>query len=152
MSDRISKDDYFLEIALTVSKRSTCLRRHYGCVIVNNNEIIATGYNGSARGEVNCVERGSCPRMYAPHNSGDYSTCCSVHAEQNAMLTAARRDMIGATMYLAGEERILRDNVDGYEKWVGIKDCSPCPICVRMIANSGVERVVNHEGIVWERS
>lgn len=146
MSSRISKDDYFLGIALAVSKRSTCLRRRYGCVIVNHNEIIATGYNGSARGEVNCVEKGSCPRMYAPHNSGDYSNCCSIHAEQNAMLTAARRDMIGATMYLAGEE------VLGDEMVKKIKDSTPCPICERMIANSGIERVINHEGIVWERS
>ena len=149
MENRISKDDYYLDIALTVSKRSTCLKRHYGCVIVKNDEIIATGYNGSPRGEKNCCELGTCKRMDKEHNSGDYSDCHSVHAEQNAMLEAARKDMIGATMYLAGEE----DDCpwEGLSDWIEVKDASPCPICERMIRNSGIERIINRKGIVYEK-
>ena len=145
MKNRISKDDYYLDIALIVSKRSTCLKRHYGCVIVKNDEIIATGYNGSPRGEKNCCELGICKRMDVEHNSGDYSDCHSVHAEQNAMLEAARKDMIGATMYLAGEEE------KEFFKLLEIKDASPCPICERMIRNSGIERVINRKGIAYEK-
>ena len=150
---RISKDEYYLNIALEVSKRSTCLKRHYGCVIVKNDEIIATGYNGSPRGETNCCDIGSCQRMNKPHNSGDYSDCHSVHAEQNAMLSAARKDMIGATMYLAGEEWIYfagkeykedkKESESGY--WADIERAEPCPICARMILNCGL-RVVNKVG------
>ena len=94
-SKRIGKDEYYLGIAKAVSKRSTCLRRRYGCVIVKNDEIIATGYNGSPRGETNCCESGKCYREGMSHNHGDYSECCSVHAEQNAMLSASREEMIG---------------------------------------------------------
>ena len=96
--DRISKDKYYLGIARAVSKRSTCLKRHYGCVIVKNGEVISTGYNGNPRGQENCCDRGTCNRLMKPHNSGDYSDCYSVHAEQNAMLSAARKDMIGSTL------------------------------------------------------
>lgn len=137
---RISKDEYYLGIALSVSKRSTCLKRHYGCVIVNNDEIIATGYNGSPRGLANCCDCGFCKRLNKPHNSGDYSDCHSVHAEQNALLSASRHEMIGATLYLAGEEYAF--------DWLKIDNCSPCPICARMIANSGIIRVVNSKGEV----
>lgn len=138
---RISKDEYYLRIALAVSKRSTCLKRHYGCVIVKNDEIIATGYNGSPRGEVNCCDVGLCRRINKPHNSGDYSDCHSVHAEQNAMLSASRKEMIGATMYLAGEDMTESnwDNDDNTE----IVDATPCPICERMIKNAGIVSVKN---------
>lgn len=132
---RISKDQYYLDIALAVSKRSTCIKRHYGCVIVKNDEIIATGYNGAPRGEENCCDKNCCSRLSKPHNSGDYSDCFSVHAEQNAMLSASRQEMIDATLYLAGEEL----NGNDYRR---IEDCSPCPICKRMIQNSGITRIV----------
>lgn len=145
MSGRISKDEHYLEIALAVSKRSTCLKRRYGCVIVKNDEIIATGYNGSPRGFENCCDNGECERIDKPHNSGDYSDCCSVHAEQNAMLSAARKDMIGATMYLAGEERKWSETNQSYFDWVEIERAEPCPICARMILNCGL-RVVNKFG------
>ena len=138
-SKRIGKDEYYLGIALAVSKRSTCLKRRYGCVIVKNDEIIATGYNGSPRGEENCCDKGICHRMDIPHNSGNYSDCPSVHAEQNAMLSASRKDMIGATMYLAGEEFMSNDE---WDYWQEIKDASPCPICERMIKNAGIKRIV----------
>ena len=149
--ERVSKDNYYMEIAKQVSKRSTCLKRRYGCVIVNNDEIIATGYNGAPRGMCNCSDIGKCKRLSKPHNSGDYSDCHSVHAEQNAMLTAARKDMMGATMYLYGEERILKDNINGYEKWIKV-NAAPCPICARMIANAGIDTVKNFEGELVLRS
>lgn len=129
---RISKNDYYLNIALAVSKRSTCLKRKYGAVIVKDDEIISTGYNGSPRGEKNCCEEGFCKRLNVPHNSGDYSDCHAVHAEQNAMLSAARRDMIGATLYLTGYDS---DNKI-------IHNATPCPICDRMLKNAGIELVV----------
>mgnify|MGYP002528091180 CR=1 FL=1 len=139
---RISKIKYYLDIALAVSKRSNCLKRHYGCVIVNNDEIIATGYNGSPRGEKNCCDLGYCKRMDAPHNSGMYADCHAVHAEQNALISAARRDMLGATMYLTGEEE-FNDN------WEEIIYSEPCPICLRMIQNSGISKIYNRKGLVW---
>lgn len=136
---RPSKEEYYLGIALAVSKRSTCLKRHYGCVIVKDDVIIATGYNGSPRGCENCCDVGVCKRLDKPHNSGDYSDCHSVHAEQNAMLSASRSKMIGATLYLAGEE------ADGSE----IYDVEPCPICSKMIMNSGISRIVTKGVRVW---
>ena len=152
---RISKEEYYLNIAKTVAERSTCLKRRYGCIIVKNDEIIATGYNGSARGEVNCcdIHNGKCPRSDEPHNTGDYSNCPAVHAEQNAMLSAARKDMIGATMYLDGEEvdELHIEEFASLTGWKKIKGCAPCPICQRMIANSGIEKVITREGIIWEK-
>lgn len=161
--ERISKDDYYLGIAIEVSKRSTCLKRHYGCVIVKNDEIIATGYNGSARGEKNCCDVFvECPRKDIAHNTGDYSDCPAVHAEQNAMLSASRKDMIGATMYLAGEEQenlcmFAHDSeactcdcgpwCSGYHLKL-IDDATPCPICTRMIKNAGIVKVINLRGEV----
>ena len=135
-SNRMSKTEYYLEIALAVSKRSTCLKRRYGAVIVNNDEIISTGYNGNPRGEQNCCDRGTCQRMDLPSNTGNYNDCFSVHAEQNAMISARRNDMLGATIYLAGEK-----SVDG--DWVEIEDAEPCPICFRMIKNSGIEKIIS---------
>lgn len=132
---RIDKDTYYYNIALEVSKRSTCLKRQYGCVLVNNDEIIATGYNGSARGEDNCCEiYEECPRKNVPHNSGDYSDCPAIHAEQNAMLSAARKDMLGSIMYLAGSENgetIIAE---------------PCPICKRMMKNAGIKYIIKKKG------
>lgn len=135
ITPRISKDEYYLDIAYAVSKRSTCLKRHYGCILVKNDEIIATGYNGSPRGMENCCDRGSCHRMDIPHNSGNYAGCPSVHAEQNAMLSAARCDMIGAVLYLAGE-----DCTSGIP--LRMTHCEPCPICASMIANAGICKIV----------
>lgn len=152
---RISKPDYYLNIALSVSKRSTCLKRHYGCVIVKNDEIIATGYNGSPRGESNCCDTGICKRIDKPHNTGDYSDCNSVHAEQNAMLSASRKDMLDATLYLAGEERRWSDTNQRFFDWEEVEDCEPCPICLRMIKNAGIKKVISKGLIVdsfkeWE--
>ena len=144
---RINKDEYYLEIAKSVSKRSTCLRRRYGCVIVNNDEIIATGYNGAPRNKPNCCDiYKECPRKDKEHNSGDYSDCGSVHAEQNAMLSASRKDMIGATMYLYGQEKRVFTDLYTYFIWESLDECMPCPICERMIVNSGIKRVVSENG------
>lgn len=134
---RLDKDSYYLNIAKAVSKRSTCLRRQYGAVIVNYDEIISTGYNGSARGEPNCSDINYCPRLKEEHNSGNYGECSSVHAEQNALLSAARRNMIGGDLYLYGEED---------EKPI-VDDIEPCPICERMIRNAGINRVVTVKGV-----
>lgn len=148
MVSRPSKDEYYLGIALAVSKRSTCLKRHYGAVIVKNNEIIATGYNGAPRGSESCYDYGVCKRMNIPHNTGDYSECKSVHAEQNAIISAPRRDMIGSTLYLSGEEFIPEEEGEDIFKcgWQLIRNAIPCPICSRMIKNAGIERIVNGGG------
>lgn len=147
--ERITKDEYYLKIAKTVSSRSTCLKRQYGCVIVNNDEIIATGYNGSPRGEDNCCDRGFCLRMDEPNNSGKYDECHSVHAEQNAMISASRKDMIGATMYLYGQEfrKETLTASSGYmiEQFLEI-EATPCPICKRMLKNAGIKYLCNREG------
>lgn len=135
--DRRNKDEYYLDIAASVAKRSTCLRRRYGAVIVNNDEIIATGYNGSPRGEKNCCDTGECWREahHIPHGE-QYEKCVSVHAEMNAIISAARKDMVGGTLYLAGFEVIEPINA------------IPCTICRRLIKNAGIKRVVNIYGDV----
>lgn len=129
--ERMPKTLYYLSIAKTVSKRSTCLRRQYGAIIVKNDEIIATGYNGSARGEPNCCDEGVCWREAngIPHGE-QYEKCVAVHAEQNAIISAARRDMIGSTMYLYGQENGKAISA------------TPCEICAKMIKNAGIENVV----------
>lgn len=135
--NRPSKKEYYLEIAKAVSKRSTCLKRHYGAVIVKDDEIIATGYNGAPRGEENCCDKGTCPRMHVEHNSGNYADCPAVHAEQNAIISASRRDLLGATLYLCGEE--IDPVTHGIKT---ITSAMPCPICTRIIKNSGISRVI----------
>jgi dCMP deaminase len=131
---RISKTEYYLNIAKAVAQRSTCLRRQYGAVIVKNDEIIATGYNGSPRGECNCCDKGECWREAhkIPHGE-QYEKCVAVHAEQNAIISASRSDTIGSTMYLVGFE-------NGKEIVA-----TPCDICRRLIRNAGIEEVVNSE-------
>ncbi|MDD2300075.1 MAG: dCMP deaminase family protein [Fermentimonas sp.] len=132
--NRISKSDYYLGIAEAVSKRSTCLRRQYGAIIVQNDEIIATGYNGSPRNSPNCCDVGKCWREEnnIPHGE-KYEACLAVHAEQNAIISAARRDMIGSAIYLVGFE-------DG--KRIPAEQVRPCKICEKMITNSGIASVV----------
>ena len=101
--NRISKENYYLDIAQTVLERATCLRRVYGAIIVKNDEIISTGYNGAPRGRQNCSDLGFCFReaMQVPRGER-YELCRSVHAEANAIISAGRHACIGATMYLAG--------------------------------------------------
>ena len=132
--DRIKKDDYYLNIAESVIQRSTCLRRQYGAIIVNNDEVISTGYNGAPRGRKNCIDLGGCTREAMNIPSGQrYELCRSVHAEANAIISAARRDMLGATLYLVG-----REAKDGSL----LHDATSCSMCRRLIINAGIERVV----------
>lgn len=137
---RIDKDNYYLNIAEVVATRSTCLRKQYGAVIVNNDEIIATGYNGAPRGEANCCDTGHCYRdehcepigaLAAKHGT-QYGSCVAVHAEQNAIISAARKDMRGATIYLACLDKRV--------------DPTPCNMCDRMIKNAGITRIVTRAG------
>lgn len=131
-AERISKDEYYIKIADDVMVRSTCLRRHFGAIIVNNDEIIATGYNGAPRKTKSSMEHGFCWRK--EHNippGKNYELCRSVHAEQNAMIQASRRDMLGGTLYLVGE------NPDS-----SFTEAFPCVVCLRMIINAGIERLV----------
>ena len=131
---RISKENYYLDIAQTVTERATCLRRVYGAIIVKNDEIISTGYNGAPRGRKNCVDLGYCTReaMQVPRGQR-YELCRSVHAEANAIISASRRDMAGGTIYLVG-----RDAATG--ELLG--DADSCSMCRRQIINAGLERVV----------
>ena len=135
---RTDKTNYYLDIAQTVCKRSTCLRRMYGAIIVLNDEIIATGYNGAPRGRANCVDIGKCLREAMKIPSGErYELCRSVHAEANAIISAARKDCIGATMYLAG--------LDARTGLINAQ-ATPCSMCRRLIINAGIEKVVCRVG------
>ena len=131
---RISKENYYLDIAETVLERATCLRRVYGAIIVKNDEIIATGYNGAPRGRANCVDLGYCSReaMRVPRGER-YELCRSVHAEANAIISAARRDTVGGTLYLVG-----RDAQTG----ALLSDAPSCSMCRRLVINAGLEKVV----------
>lgn len=132
--DRVDKINYYLDIAEAVSERGTCLRNNYGSVIVKNDEIISTGYTGAPRGRKNCLDLGTCRRKENNTPSGaGYEYCRSVHSEQNAIISASRKDMIGATLYLVG---INKRNGEY------IADNKPCTLCKRMIINSGIEKVV----------
>ena len=132
--DRISKENYYLDIAETVLERATCLRRVYGAIIVKNDEIISTGYNGAPRGRANCVDMGYCSReaMNVPRGER-YELCRSVHAEANAIISASRRDMVGGTIYLVGRNAATGEL---------LPDATSCLMCRRMVINAGLERVV----------
>ena len=132
--ERVSKENYYLDIAQTVIERATCLRRCYGAIIVKNDEIISTGYNGAPRGRKNCVDMGYCTReaMKVPRGQR-YELCRSVHAEANAIISAARRDMVGGTLYLVG-----KDAATG----ALLGDATSCSMCRRVIINAGITRVV----------
>lgn len=144
--DRKNKIEYYLDIAIKVSERSTCLKRHYGAVIVRNDEIIATGYNGSPRGCTNCIDFGDCLREQEGNhvaNDGNYGSCRAVHAEQNAMISASRKDMIDSVLYLYGEKDVCNVFGDITE----IVNPTPCPICARMLLNAGIKFFINNTGI-----
>lgn len=131
---RRDKTNYYLDLAETVSQRCTCLRRHYGAVIVKDDEVISTGYVGAPRGRQNCSDLGYCLRTKMGIPRGErYELCRSVHAEANAIISASRRDMIGATLYLVGR------NVDSGEY---IENAVCCSMCKRLVINAGIERVI----------
>jgi len=130
--ERRDKINYYLDLAEVVSKRCTCIRRHYGAVIVKNDEVISTGYNGAPRGRKNCSDLGYCIRQKMNIPRGErYELCRSVHAEANAIISAGREEMIGSEMYLVGRE------ADG----TYIKECTSCSMCKRFIINAGIETV-----------
>ena len=131
---RIDKENYYLDIAETVLERSTCLRRCYGAIIVKNDEIVSTGYNGAPRGRKNCMDLGYCAREAMNVPSGQrYELCRSVHAEMNAIISAARRDTLGSTLYLAGREA---------KNGELLHDATSCSMCRRLIINAGIEKVI----------
>lgn len=131
--ERVSKINYYLNIAEEVSKRSTCLRRMYGSVIVNNDEIISTGYNGAPRGVENCCDRGICTRSELEIPRGTRTEICrACHSEENAIISASRRDMIGADLYLAGREVLTGEYIE---------NACPCNMCKKRIINAGIENV-----------
>ena len=134
---RKDKINYYLDIAKTVSERSTCLRRHYGCVIVKNDEIIATGYNGAPRKRKNCEELGYCYREKLNIPRGErYELCRSVHAEQNAIISAARKDLIGSTIFMCGTNASTKE-IEANSTY--------CMMCKRVIINAGIKEVIVRE-------
>ena len=136
-SNRIDKINYYLDIAASVSERSTCLRRHYGCVIVKNDEIISTGYNGAPRGRKNCDDLGFCYREQMDIPRGErYELCRSVHAEQNAIISASRNELIDADLYMVG--------INAKTGEIEPKATS-CMMCKRVVINSGIKRVIVRE-------
>jgi Deoxycytidylate deaminase len=144
---RITKDDYYLGIALAVSKRSTCLKRRQGCVIVKNDIIVATGYNGNPRNNVNCIDVDKCNRPEGRRNK-DYELCDAVHAEQNALLAINREQSLNATLYLACET-FLHGGVNFFYE---DEKAEPCGICFGLIKNAGIKKVITKKGIIWESS
>ena len=131
---RRDKINYYLDIAETVLERSTCIRRNFGAIIVKNDEIISTGYNGAPRGRINCSDSGNCFRdsMNIPKGQR-YELCRAVHAEQNAIISASRADLMGSDIYLACHDA-KTGKIDGA--------IEPCLMCKRFIINAGIERVI----------
>ena len=131
--ERVSKENYYLDIAQTVAERATCLRRKFGAIIVKNDVIVSTGYNGAPRGRKNCSDLGFCYREQMQIPRGErYELCRSVHAEQNAIIAAPRDQMLGATLYMACT---LPDGT--LQAWM-----NSCMMCKRTILNAGISTVV----------
>lgn len=131
---RRDKVNYYLDLAETVLQRCTCLRRHYGAVIVKNDEVISTGYVGAPRGRQNCTDLGRCVRVERKVPRGErYELCRSVHAEANAIISAPRDKMLDSTLYLVGKEVS-----DGSY----IPNAICCSMCKRMVINAGIAYVV----------
>ena len=131
-AERVSKEDTYLNCAEVFAYRSTCLKRKYGAVIVKNDAVISTGYNGSPRGTENCCDRGECPRIpLGLHQGEGYGMCRAVHAEANALLNCSREQTVGADLYLTGV-----NPADG-----STHQAKPCPLCARMIIQAGIRKV-----------
>ena len=131
--ERRDKDNYYLDLAEIVSQRCTCIRRHYGAVIVKNDEIISTGYVGAPRGRKNCSDLGICIREKMQIPRGErYELCRSVHAEANAIISCSRDKMLGASLYLTGKECKTGEY---------IKNSCCCSMCKRMVINAGIAYV-----------
>lgn len=134
---RVSKNDTYLNCAESFAYRSTCIKRKYGAVIVKDDVVISTGYNGSPRGFENCCDIGECPRIKRNMHQGEgYSICRAVHAEANALLNCSREQTVGADLYLTGI-----NPGDG-----SIHRAKPCPLCARMIIQAGIRNVIMRIG------
>lgn len=135
--NRRDKDNYYLDMAEIALERSTCLRRKFGAVIVKNDMILSTGYNGAPRGRKNCIDLAVCARqkLNIPHGER-YEFCRSVHAEANAIISAAREQMLGATLYLVGHEADTGEIASGTDS---------CTMCKRLIINAGISKVIVRE-------
>lgn len=132
--ERVSKHNYYLDIAQTVAERSTCLRKMYGAIIVKNDSIISTGYNGAPRGRKNCSDLGICMRDKLGIPRGErYELCRSVHAEANAIIAAPRDQMLGATLYMVCVNTKTRELEMG---------TSSCMMCKRQVINAGIAQVI----------
>ena len=135
MTQRPEKEEYYLNIARVVAKRSTCLKVLIGAIIVKEDQIIATGYVGAPRHTRSSLEHGFCLRQKLKIPSGtQYELCRSVHAEQNAIINAARAgvSLLNGDMYIFGEERESGKTLFAF----------PCFICKKMIINAGLNRVI----------
>ncbi|MGI6577456.1 MAG: deoxycytidylate deaminase [Eubacteriales bacterium] len=134
---RRDKTNYYLDIAETVLERSTCLRLKYGAIIVKNDEIVSTGYNGAPRGRANCDDLGNCVREKLKIPSGHrYELCRSVHAEANAIISASREQTLGSTLYLACRSARTGELVSG---------TTSCAMCKRLVINAGISQVIVRE-------
>ena len=132
--ERVSKINYYLDIAQTVAKRSTCLRKHYGAIIVKDDCIVSTGYNGAPRGRKNCSDLMFCMRDKLNIPRGErYEMCRSIHAEANAIISASREEMIGSTLYMASVDPQSGELIPG---------TSSCAMCKRQVINAGIEKVI----------
>lgn len=133
---RLEKNDYYLDIAKAVSKRSTCLRRKFGAVIVVNDSIVSTGYNGPARGVVNCEEVGCAKDILNLPSYSHYDVCPAVHAEENAVINAARNGskILGGNLFIYGETP-KGEPVPSH----------PCDRCKRVLINSGIENIITKD-------
>lgn len=135
--ERKSKINYYLDIAQTVTTRGTCLRKHFGAIIVRNDVIVSTGYNGAPRGRQNCCDMGDCLRDRLKIPRGErYELCRSVHAEANAIISASRENMLGADLYLCCVDPATGDLVSG---------TTSCQMCKRLVINAGIRRVIVRE-------
>ncbi|MCX6580102.1 MAG: dCMP deaminase family protein [Candidatus Aminicenantes bacterium] len=135
MTVRPEKDQYYLDIARVVATRSTCLKVLIGAIIVNEDQIIATGYVGAPRKTKSSLEHGFCLRKKLNIPSGQqYELCRSVHAEQNAVINAARAgvSLLGGNMYIYGETKDSGKVINAF----------PCFICKKMIINAGLNRII----------
>ncbi len=132
--ERIDKINYYLDMAEVALERATCLRKKWGAVIVKNDEIIATGYNGAPRGRKNCIDLNYCMREEMNIPRGErYEMCRSVHAEANAIISASRSNLIDSTLYMVGKEAATGEYVE---------NANSCAMCKRMIINAGIKKVI----------
>lgn len=138
---RPSKEEYYLDIAKAVAKRSPCLRKHYGSIIVKNDQVLTTSYNGPVRGESHCEQ---CTKVSSDKDIAEYTTCPACHAEMNCIINVSRNDMLGADLYLAGYDVKTGEPIE-CEAW-------PCEICLRLIKNAGINRIINKKGVIYMRS